>query len=472
MKLSKEFVKAFFNSPVAVFAAYVVNLLIVSALDLALDGEPYFLVSLFNFLGLIFTYSGLAYLAMKYYKTGILNPGAKLWKDYFSGDQYVLTIGFSKVSNSACIKTEGFVKDVGVRIKTTLRDRDSFHHDGELFIVIIRNVNSIDQVRFICKRLTKMLNKPYIVDGEQITVKSHIGAAKLERHRSSRDTKASEDLMFRARLKDNDCMLDDRLLVPCSRKSIRTMSTDMKNAISNKQMRLYFLPKIDFKTRKLVGVEALLRWHHPQLGILSPKQFLNYIDKKFHVEITNFVIYSAAKSKASLNSVGINVPISINLFSSDLFANETITALIEAIDYHQLLPGSLAIEISELIMADEREELTKMLVTFNELGVQISLDNFQLAQLTYILDHKIPVSEIKLDKNLVIDEIAKKGGWTALKSAIDVSHNYGARVVVDKIDDEQAYELIKQLGMDAAQGYLISQPKSLEELITEYKISA
>jgi len=446
------------------------NLLIIAAAESFVDLDYLFAISVTNFVALVISFSGFSIAAGKFFKFASPNPIRKLWIDFFSGDRYVLTIGFSKNNSEDVTKSCAFMKDAGLRIRLTLRDHDTCYRDGELFVAVVRGISDQDQIRYICRRLSKILSKPYTVDGETISVKAHIGAAKLESRNRGRGVKSSEDLMFRARIKNNDFMLDDILAIPTSRKNIRMINGQLKDAIATGQLKLYFHSKLDFKTKKLVGVEALLRWDHPELGMLTPKQFLNYIDKGLQQHVTKFVVHSAAEAKVAMNAHGINVPISINLFASDLINKDAVNAIDLALIANSLQPGSIIVEVKELSILEDKEAVADVLVRFDELGVKIALDDFHIPQLTYIFDTKIPIAEIKLDKNMVIEEIAKPGGWSALKNVVEISHNYGAKIVVEKIDDIQAYDLLDDLGMDTAQGFLFSQPIQLSSLLAEYKI--
>lgn len=470
MKISKEFAKAFFNSPVVVFAVFLFNLVVFSAIGIIANFDYLLAISVANFLALVFMYTASSVIASKLYKFTMPNPLKKLLGDFFTGDQYILTIGFSNATHEDEAKTYSFMKDAGLRIRLTLRDHDTCYRDGELYVAVIRGIRAPDQIRYICRRLAKILDKPYTIDGEIITVKAHIGAAKIENRNRGRVVKCSEDLMFRARIKNNDFMLDDQLSIPTSRKTIRMINSSIVSAIEQGQLKLLFHTKLDFKTKKLVGVEALLRWDHPELGILTPKQFLNYIDKDLQQHVTKFVISAATDAKVSMNYHGINVPVSINLFASDLLNQEAAASLVEAMEQRGLKPGSIIVEIKELSILEDKEEVAKVLVRFDEMGVKIALDDFHIPQLTYIFDTKIPISEIKLDKNMVLDEIAKPGGWGALKNVVEISHNYGARIVIEKIDDEQAFNLLDDLGLDTAQGFLFSKPIQLSALIDEFKL--
>jgi EAL domain-containing protein (putative c-di-GMP-specific phosphodiesterase class I)/GGDEF domain-containing protein len=242
-----------------------------------------------------------------------------------------------------------------------------------------------------------------------------------------------------------------------------SLISELMAALDNGEFSLAYQPKYDFRAERITGVEALARWSHPRRGVVQPELFVGMSEETGHIRpLTEWVVRQAIADQAALTAAGHEVLVSINvsgrLLSDDDFADFAL-AQIAASD------ARLCFEITETAVMDDPERALAVIERLSAAGVQVSLDDYGsgLSSLAYL--KRIRADELKIDKSFILglDESARDA--LLVKSTIDLAHGLGLKVTAEGVESPTALALLRGMGCDMAQGYLIGRPKPLAALI-------
>ena len=246
-----------------------------------------------------------------------------------------------------------------------------------------------------------------------------------------------------------------------------TLMSDLKEAIKNDELELHYQPKLNFKNDEIVGLEALIRWQHPQRGFVSPIDFVPLAEQTGVIkEMTIWVIKRAAKDLAWLNGKGYCGSVSVNISAKDLLSEQLQVNIENILKTYAIDPPKFILELTETAAMDEPETGLLALNKLSSLGLKISIDDFGAGYSSLSYLKQLPASEIKLDRSLIIDIISSESSRFIVKASIDMAHGLGYTVVAEGVEDAQMCDLIKQLGCDDLQGYFLCKPKTMHEMWT------
>jgi EAL domain-containing protein (putative c-di-GMP-specific phosphodiesterase class I)/GGDEF domain-containing protein len=231
------------------------------------------------------------------------------------------------------------------------------------------------------------------------------------------------------------------------------------------QLQLHYQPRVDLADGACIGVEALLRWNHPQLGAISPAEFIPLAEKTALIgDITAWVVRAALAQAALWQAAGQRLTVSLNVSAHDLATPAFADSLAQLLAYHRVDPALLEIEFTESAVADDPLAVGLQLRRLRALGVQIAIDDFGMGYSNFSYLKQIPATTLKLDQSFVRALPADMHDVTILCAMIRLGHEFGHRVVAEGIETARAYELLAGWGCDEGQGYWIARPMSAAQL--------
>lgn len=233
---------------------------------------------------------------------------------------------------------------------------------------------------------------------------------------------------------------------------------DLAAAIRWGDITLHYQPKISLATNQLIGVEALARWSHPRLGMVPPSHFIPLAEAQGLIDdLTRVIVDMATRQGAAWRRNELDTSIAINVSARNLDALDFPDMIEEICQTHSLHCQHLTIELTE----SATQSVVHLLDTLTRIrikGAQVSLDDFGTGYSSMVQLHQLPFSEMKIDRSFVIGMDTSKECRTIVKSIIDLAHNLGLRVVAEGVETGSALSMLRDLGCDAAQGYLIAKP--------------
>lgn len=372
----------------------------------------------------------------------------------------------SSYSESAEIRDE-IILNVVERIERWTHGKKLLARIGySEFVVVYLGSQTIESMERVVKQVIRSLSKPYNIKKKRYALQSVVGIASLTENSAF----SGEELLNQAEIARHKAMqkgfnqfdfFDEE-----SEKRIRTFNQHieaLRNAIKNNQLKLYFEPKVDLNTGKIIGVEALLRWLHPDKGLLTPVHFLTGLDNHpISMELGNWVLHQALKQSAKLIKNDFNIPISINISSYQMEDKYFICRLEEAFAKYPNLPKScVMLEILETEALNNLEHAAKLIEDCKVKGILFSLDDFGTgySSLTYLKELK--TAEVKLDQSFVRNILSNPSDLSILKVTIELCQLIDRDLIAEGVETMIHGKLLRHLGCKFIQGYAIT--KSIPE---------
>jgi EAL domain-containing protein (putative c-di-GMP-specific phosphodiesterase class I) len=240
--------------------------------------------------------------------------------------------------------------------------------------------------------------------------------------------------------------------------------SDLRAAIKDKMLELYFQPTIDVASEKIIGAEALLRWNHPQKGFIEPDEFIALAEQTGLIKpLTQYVLEKAISQCVKWNEQNFNLTVSVNLSVHDLHDKKLLTNIKTLLSQNNLPAERLILEINEGDIMTEPLRARELLKNIRETGIQLSIDDFGTgySSLSYI--KKLPINEIKIDRSFVMEMASEDEDMIIVQATIQLAHNLGLKIVAEGVYNKETWESLKAFKCDIAQGYYISKPMNANE---------
>jgi EAL domain-containing protein (putative c-di-GMP-specific phosphodiesterase class I) len=245
-----------------------------------------------------------------------------------------------------------------------------------------------------------------------------------------------------------------------------TLKGELRQAVEEDHLVLYYQPKISSATGRVTGVEALLRWQHPRHGLVPPAEFIPLAEYTGLIKpMTHWVLEAALCQHAQWRSMGLDIPISVNCSARNLLEEDLPGTVQAKLAAHGISPDRLVLEITETAIIEDPRAALDVLTMLADLGVMISIDDFGTgySSLEYLI--KLPATELKIDRSFVLGIGKDESNAVVVRSTIDLAHNLGMKAVAEGVDSMEVWEKLRTLGCDMSQGYLFSKPVSAADFI-------
>lgn len=360
------------------------------------------------------------------------------------------------------------LKQVATRLQGTIRDLDSVARlGGDEFAVLLPKVNGKQDALMVGKKMQQALKPSFQVSGLNLDVNASIGVALFPEHGNDLDTlmQRAEVAMYAAKKEKAGFLMYSRQLDQYSPKRLTLMS-ELRQAIEQRQLLVYFQPKIEIKTRKVVEFEALVRWPHPEHDLLPPDEFIPMAERTGLIKPLTFLVADEAlKQLASWSRDGYDLKVTINVSARVLLDPEFPDTLIGLLAAYRIDPGKLMLEITETTIMVDQERALEVLRRLKKVQVRLSIDDFGTGYSSLAYLKQLPVHELKIDKSFVMDMDHNHDDAVIVKIIIELGHQLGLEVTAEGVESESILSQLKALGCDVAQGYLISKPLPADELM-------
>ncbi len=359
------------------------------------------------------------------------------------------------------------LKNVGLRIQGVLRASDTIARlGGDEFAVLLPSVD-LKEPNLAARKITKILEFPFDIEGLPIDVEASIGIVLYPDHGSDADSliQRADVAMYAAKQSGSGYTVYTADQDQHSPRRL-TLMAELRRAIEEGQLLLHYQPKIDLTTGGVNGVEVLGRWIHQELGVIPPDQFIPLAERTGLIKpLTGWVLDQALRQCRVWSQAGIEISVAVNLSVRNLLNPQLPDQVAELLQHHGILPGCLELEITESSIMADPERAREIVTRLNKMGVQLSIDDFGTGYSSLGYLKRLPVHWIKIDKSFVIHMVANESDAVIVQSTIDLAHNLGLKVVAEGVESQAVYDQLMGLGCDAVQGYYISRPLPVEELI-------
>lgn len=363
------------------------------------------------------------------------------------------------------------LKVVASRLKNAVQDTGLVSRQGgDEFIILLKGHNK-SQVIEVAERILGEFSKGIEVENQEFFVTPSIGISMAPVDGQDEETliKHADTAMYLAkeRGKNNFQFYTDQLHGLSSRKM--ELENGLRKALEQDQLMLNYQPQVNLETGKIIGVEALVRWQHPEKGIISPAEFIPLAEETgLIVPLGKWVLHKAAAQNKAWQDKGYSqIPISVNISVRQLQEDRFIDTVKQILDQTGLPPGYLDLEITESIMQNS-ENTAMILNQLKELGVTLAIDDFGTGYSSLSLLKHLPIDKIKIDKSFVDDIIHHANQGAMVKTIIDMGHNLQFDVIAEGVEEQEQVAFLLRNGCMIGQGYHFSRPlpsDAMEELL-------
>jgi diguanylate cyclase (GGDEF)-like protein len=358
------------------------------------------------------------------------------------------------------------LQEVGARLRDELGDDTLFARlGGDEFGVLLPEA-SVEDALTRAAAVHAALQKPFALRGLPLEIATSIGIAHFPEHGTDVDTllQRADVAMYlakdaRAGTAVYDSAQDandaDRL----------ALAAELRRAIEEEQLVLYFQPKADLRSGAIVGVEALVRWQHPERGVVPPNEFIPVAERTGLIRpLSRYVLAAAIEQCGQWNAEGRRLHVAVNLTIPDLLDLELPDYIFGLLTDARVDASQLELEITESAILADPFRVRQVLTRFNEMGVDLAIDDFGTGYSSLAYLRRLPVQTIKIDRSFVMRMCEDESDATIVRSTVDLAHNLGLNVVAEGVESQEIWNALCALGCALAQGYFISRPLPADEL--------
>lgn len=384
----------------------------------------------------------------------------------------------------ACLDLDGFkalndtmgqragnrvLKAIGRRLERGLKPEDTVSRPGgDEFVLLIGGIASVQDGEREFQRILDLIAEPVEVGGETVSLTASIGFTLYPADGEDAETllRHADQAMYHAKeLGRNRIHLFDpehgrRVQVH------RDVRVQIAGALERRELVLFYQPKVDMRRGQVLGAEALVRWNHPERGLLGPGAFLPHIeDSDLIVTVGEWVLEEALRQMAEWQRHGLHVPVSVNVAPRQLQSPDFCERLAKRLAaYPELPPGFLQLEVLESTALDDMKRIGEIIQDCRELGVSVALDDFGTGYSTLTYLKRLPADQLKIDKSFVGDMLGDPGAQAIVEAVIGLAEAFKRTVIAEGAETPEHCAMLMRMGCDLAQGYGIAKPMPAGDL--------
>ncbi|MEG4499460.1 EAL domain-containing protein [Microcoleus sp. F10-C6] len=352
---------------------------------------------------------------------------------------------------------------VSQRLTSCLRVGDSIARwGGDEFTVLLYNLNSREEATKICQLIIQSLSSPFDFEGLELYTKASLGIALAPYDGEDAETllKNADAAMYKAKQKGRNNYQFYTRAIGSKVSEDLNLENHLYKALKKSEFVLHYQPQINLKTGKIVGMEALIRWQHPERGLISPDRFIPLAEETgFICEIDEWVMRTACLQNRAWQLLGLPpMRIAVNLSARQFLQANTVKTIAAILSETELNPEYLEIEITESIAMTDVNFTVSVLQQLQQLGIQISLDDFGTGYSSLWSLKNFPLNNLKIDKSFVADLVNGSSGATIVKVAIALGQGLNLQVIAEGVETAEQLAFLQSLQCDMGQGYFFSKP--------------
>ncbi|HST26660.1 MAG TPA: EAL domain-containing protein [Gaiellaceae bacterium] len=353
------------------------------------------------------------------------------------------------------------LREVGQRLAHSLRAGDSIARlGGDEFAVLASGLDDADDALVVARKLRQAVEWPFTLRGLTLEVEASIGISIFPEHGTDVDTllRHADVAMYQSKethsgvgiySPEKDVYSPDRL----------KLLGELRRAIEQSELVLYYQPKISLRTSEVIGFEALVRWQHPEQGLLTPERFVPFAEHTGLVKpLTRYVMREAVRTCAAWQQNGLDLGVAVNLSGRDLLDLHLPDEVRLLLNETGIDPGKLELEITENTILSDPVRTRTILNRLKELGVRLAIDDFGSGYSSLGYLKRLPLDVLKIDKSFVMTMMSDDDSAAIVRSTIDLAHNLGLEVVAEGVATEQIGSTLNALHCDAGQGFYYAGP--------------
>ncbi len=360
------------------------------------------------------------------------------------------------------------LKNVALRLKSCIRASDrAARIGGDEFNIFVSNITTAEEAAISARKILSSVNKPYLISGHELNISTSIGISIYpdDGQRVDDLMRNADMAMYHAKEKGRNTF---RFYDPAM--NVRTrerMSLEyrLRRSIDHGELLAYYQPEVDITTGRITCVEALIRWQHPTLGLLSPARFLPLAEETTLIlAIDSWMLRTACAQNRAWQKAGLPpICVSVNLSARQFQRPDLVDAVMQILKDTNLSPQYLELEITENTAMRDIEMSIPNLMKLKDLGVSCSIDDFGIGYTSLSWLRKLPIRKLKIDKSLIHDVENASDNGAIINAIIALAHNLKLKVVAEGVESGREAAFLRATGCDEMQGYAVSEAISVSE---------
>ncbi|MBL7262119.1 putative bifunctional diguanylate cyclase/phosphodiesterase [Paractinoplanes lichenicola] len=389
----------------------------------------------------------------------------------------VLHLGLDRFSEANdMLGTQGadmLLQRVGARLRAACRTEDLVARlEGDQFVVLLAVPGPAEGLTTIARRLTDALRGPYTVNGIPVSVETSIGVSLADHRDLAVVLRHATDALRGAKRDRTGVVLWTAENVTTHRADLRQL-TELRTGIRAGHLRLHYQPLYSAGAREIHGAEALVRWQHPQRGMLPPGVFLPDAERSDVIlELTDWVFAEAVHQAAVWHRAGHDVPVSVNLSAAYLAQDRAVPTILALLALERLPARLLTVEITETAVLTRPDEAAARLAEIRAAGIRVAIDDFGTGYTSLGLLPELPIDELKIDRSFVVRMHDSPARATIIDSVIAIARSLDLTVVAEGVEDEPTAAALADAGVDLLQGYHLDRPQPADQLESKFTKSS
>jgi diguanylate cyclase len=376
--------------------------------------------------------------------------------------------GFKPVNESLGHVTGDLVlREIAARLKRFARPEDRVAHlGGDEYLMLVGADPSAEDAAIFAERLLVSIGEPCRMNGKEATVSSSIGIALYPEHGPIADLIANAEAAMRSAKSGGGAgyaFFEQRMM--SGARDQLDLLRDLRRALADGQLRLVYQPKIHAPSGEITGAEALMRWEHPERGLVGPDVFIP-IAERFGLigAMGNWLIEEACKQASQWRDEGLQMRVAINLSAHQLRHPDLCDRIDTALRRYEIRPQLLTCEITESVAMEDASNAIRMVERLSVLGVNISIDDFGTGYSSLSYLRKLRAGELKIDKSFVLDLETSADARAVVDGIVKLAQALGLKVVAEGVETEAQHQILRSFGCHELQGYLFARPMTARAL--------
>lgn len=337
------------------------------------------------------------------------------------------------------------------------------------FLILLDSDIEKENLTLLVEEIQKQVNLVYGISGQEITITSSIGVVYYDDiHNTTEDVLRDADTALHIAKKQGRSryvFFDEKMREKAL--SQMQLEKDLHRAVERKELFLVYQPILSLSDKKIVGFEALIRWNHPQIGFVSPLDFISIAEENGAiVKIGKFVLDEACRQLSMWQKVfssDLPLTMSVNVSSKQLLQKQLLTEVLEIFEKYQIAPNQIKLEITESVIVENSESVISILKQFRAMGIRLSMDDFGTGYSSLSYLHKLPINTIKIDRSFVSQMNEESESAEIVKTIVLLAKNLQLDLVAEGIETAEQHQVLRDLGCEFGQGFYFSKPLNVDE---------
>jgi diguanylate cyclase (GGDEF)-like protein/PAS domain S-box-containing protein len=359
--------------------------------------------------------------------------------------------------------------EVAARLRRVLRPADVVARlGGDEFVVAAECSGGSDAAAAIAAKLLEVLTAPVAVGAQDVVVGASIGISMFPRDAATRELlfQTADTAMYRAKAEGRNRYRFFEPEMTVAARARMALELSLRPALAREEFELHYQPRVDLRSMAVVGMEALIRWRHPQLGMVPPQEFIGIAEETGLINpIGRWVLREACRqTRRLIDESGRPIRVSVNVSARQLAQQGFVDEVREALAEACLAPVALELELTESALIEDLERTAAMLGELQAIGVKLAVDDFGTGYSGLAYLRRLPIDVLKLDRSFVLQDDGRISAFDFVKAFVDMAHALQMSVVAEGVETAEVLDFLRAASCDEAQGYLLGRPLPLDQL--------